>query len=456
MNPKNKNMKTIEFKQTLTCCDDYQVIVVGGGPAGCTAAAAAAREGVKVLLVEATGSLGGMGTGGLVPAWCPFSDKEKIIYRGLAQTVFERAKAGMAHVQKDAMDWVPIDPELLKRVYDDLVVENGADVLFNSLLCGVNRNEQGTVESIILAGKNGLVAYHADVFIDCTGDADLAVWAGAQYKKGNEDGDLQPATHCFMLANVDDYAYRHGKWLHPNNPTSPIYDIRASKKYPLIPDVHCCNNLVGPGVVGFNAGHLWQVDNTDPQSVSQALIKGRKMAAQFRDALAEFAPAAFGNAFLVETGSLMGIRETRRIVGDYTLVVDDYLSRRSFPDEICRNSYYLDVHSTEKATPRKPEDREDSEKKACRMGPGESHGIPYRCLTPVGLRNVLVAGRSISTDRQVMGSTRVMPVCLAMGEAAGIAAAMAANKTSDVHQVDTDKLRTRLRECGAYLPTLGA
>ena len=123
--------------RALPLDDSWDVIVVGGGPAGCTAAAAAAREGARTLLVEQTGSLGGMGTSGLVPAWTPFSDKQKIIYRGLAERVFTQCKAGMAHVKPDALDWVAIDPELLKRIYDDLVSGLGASVLFNTMLAGV-------------------------------------------------------------------------------------------------------------------------------------------------------------------------------------------------------------------------------------------------------------------------------------------------------------------------------
>lgn len=433
--------------------DSYEVIVLGGGPAGCTAATAAAREGAKTLLVEGTGCLGGMGTSGLVPAWCPFSDKEKIIYKGLAEKVFTETKKGMDHINSDAMDWVPIDPELLKRVYDDMVTEAGADVLFNTTLSAVEMDKGDTVSVVILSNKQGLTAYKARVFIDCTGDADLAAWAGAEFQKGDEkDGDLQPATHCFILTNVDGYAYQHGPRLHPNNIQSPAYDIAKSEKYNLIEDTHLCNCTIGPSTVGFNAGHLWNVDNTDPISVSKALMKGRKIAAQFRDALAEYHPKAFANAFLVNTGSLMGIRETRRIIGDYVLSIDDYLDRRTFGDEICRNSYYIDIHNTSKEAELAKEGKFVSDDRCARYEKGESHGIPYRCLTPKGLKNVLVAGRSISCDRQVQGSVRVMPVCLSMGEAAGMAAVHAArNSKIDVHAIDVQYLRKRLVEEGAYI-----
>jgi len=427
--------------------DAWDVIVVGGGPAGCAAAAAAAREGARTLLIEGTGALGGMGTSGLVQAWCPFTDRERIIYGGLAERILKECIAGMPHVPEGHYDWTPIDAEQLKRIYDDLVTEHGATVLFNSFLAAVESEDSGSVDALIVLNKAGLTAYRARIYVDCTGDADVAAWAGAEFQKGSESGELQAATHCFLLTNVNEYGYRHGVRLHGSNPASPIGAIVEDRKYPEITERFINDKPVGPGAVGFNAGHIWDVDNTRPESVSAAMIQGRRIAHAFQRALAEHHPGAFAGAWLAATGSLMGIRETRRIVGDYVLTADDYDARRCFADEICRNSYYLDVHC-------RPDDpHRQREAKSGRMGPGESHGIPYRCLTPRGLRNVLVAGRSISTDRAVNGSTRVMPVCLAMGEAAGIAAAMAAgNDAPDTRSVDPGQLRERLRGHGAYLP----
>ena len=448
-------MKTLSYApEALPLDDSYEVIVAGGGPSGCTAATAAAREGARTLLIEATGCLGGMGTAGLVPAWCPFSDGEKIIYRGLAERVFNDCKAGMPHVSPDALDWVPIDHERWKRIYDDLVVGAGAEVLFGSTVAAVEMDGPGSVAAVIVANKAGLTAFSARVYIDCTGDADLAARAGAEVMKGDpDDGTLQPATHCFVLGNVDDDAFRRGPNVFSGNPTSPIHAIHKSDKYPNIVDAFCCAPVKGPGVIGFNAGHVWDVDGTDPRSVSRKLIQGRKIAAEFRDGLAEFHPSAFGNGFLATTASLLGVRETRRIVGDYLLTRDDYLARRSFPDEICRNSYCIDVHYSREELRLKEEGKIEDEERAAPYGKGESHGVPYRCLTPRGLRNVLVAGRPISADRHVHGSIRVMPPCLCTGEAGGIAAAMAAQADSpDVHAVDANDLRRRLREHGAYLP----
>lgn len=434
--------------------DSWDVIVAGGGPAGCTAAASAAREGARTLLVEATGCLGGMGTSGLVPAWCPFTDQERIIYSGMAEKVLRQTMAGMPHVNKNWFDWVPIDAERLKRVYDDLMLEHGVHVLFDTFVAAVGKQGADRIDAVITASKSGLRALKAGIYVDCTGDADLAAWAGAKFEKGDEEGDLQPATLCFVLSNVDMYGYQHCGRLRTWDGTPQVMDaILASGKYPLIPDLHACNNIVGPGTVGFNAGHLWSVDNTDPTTVSEALMKGRKIASAFRDALAEFSPKAYANAFLVNTGSLMGIRETRRIIGDYCLTLRDFIERRTFKDEICRNCYYIDVHhkKSEVASSNKKQ-AGGKAPKSIRMNKGESHGIPYRCLTPRGLANVLVAGRSISTDRAVQGSTRVMPVCLAMGEAAGMAAAMAAKRGGDTRKINVATLRKRLKKEGAYLP----
>lgn len=470
-------MKTFCMKQRDILLDDsWDVIVVGGGPAGAAAAAAAAREGARTLLVEATGALGGMGTSGLVPAWCPFTDDEKFIYSGLARRVFEDCKAGMPHVPDDAIHgWLPLDPERLKRAYDQIVTESGVTVLFGTQLCDVSCEDGHSVEALVLSNKAGLQAVKASVYIDATGDADLAAWAGAEYEMGSENGDVQPMTHCFILSNVDSYYFqnfydgaRTGNWMFKE---SPIWAMTEDGDFPRVKGM--CANLLGPSTVGFNAGHVHNLHPLDPYGKSKAYMEGRRIASEYRDALAKHFPQACANAYLAATGSLMGVRETRRIKGDYRLTIEDYANRRSFPDEISRNAYIVDIHCSPHQMDAKKQEAHGRRVACYRqmpakevrqvpkegepfLQPGESHGIPYRCLTPQGLRNVLVAGRAICCDRTVQGSVRVMPVCLSTGEAAGIASFMALrNNDGDVHAVDTETLRNRMREEGAYLPEYG-
>lgn len=437
--------------------DSYEVIVAGGGPAGCAAAAAAAREGARTLLIESTYSLGGMGTSGLVPAWCPFSDKEKIIYRGLAQKVFQAARASVPHQGPMDTDWVAIDPEALKRIYDRLVREAGADVLFGRTVCGADVQE-GRITALLTAGKDGLRAFKAGVYVDCTGDGDLAALAGAEFHQ-QPTARVMAATLCFTLTNVDEYAYlydpvsgRHHGGIHPNNPRSIVYKIAADPAYPAITDTHLCNNLVGPRTVGFNAGHIFELDATDPAALTAAMAEGREIARQYREALAAYFPAAFASAHLVATAPLMGVRESRRIMGDYVLTGEDYLHRATFQDDICRNCYYMDIHPGREESIQSAEQQQALMRTQFRYEKGESHGIPYRCLTPRGLCNLLVAGRPISCDRKIQGSVRVMPACLCTGEAAGVAACHAAQEHGgEVRAVDVDRLRARLLEEGAYL-----
>lgn len=424
-------------KQKVSVDNSWDVIVIGGGPAGCTAGIAASREGSRTLIIENLGQLGGLGTAGMVPAWCPFSDGEKIIYRGLAEKIFRESNKAVPHEPADKLDWVSINPEHLMSVYDTMVVASGVQVLFFSQVAAVEMSANDTIDALIVANKAGLTAYKAKVYIDCTGDGDVAAWAGANYFKGDKQGELQKSTLCFSLANVDTYNYITGPNLHHANTNSASIQAVKSGRYPLL-DTHCCSNLVGPDVVQFNAGHIAIADTTDPKQLSEAMIMGRKIAAQHLEMLKEFRPETFGNAFLSKTAIIPGIRDSRRIEGDYVFTVDDWMARKTFDDEIGRNAYFIDVHK--------------AGYEEIHYGKGESHGIPYRCLTPKGVKNLLTAGRCISTDEHAFGSLRVMPCCLVTGEAAGLAASLARTQSkNDVHQIDVQFLRKRLKEEGQYL-----
>lgn len=432
---RERRMKLADRK--ISVDDTYDIVVVGGGPAGCAAAIAAASEGSRVLLIEATGNLGGLGTSGMVPAWCPFTDGEKIIYRGLAEKIFLESKKGVPHEPADLYDWATINPEYLIGVYDRMVAQSGADILFFSRVAAVEMASDDKVDAVIVANKDGLTAYRPKILIDATGDGDICAWAGAEYLKGDSDGVLQKSTLCFSVANIDTKAYREGPELHSgHNPDSASARASRTGRFPLL-DTHCCHNLVGPGVVQFNANHIEIKDTTDPRQLSDAMRLGRQVADQHLEMLKEFRPDVFRDAFIVKTAIIPGIRDSRRIVGDYLFTGDDWRARRTFDDEIGRNCYFIDIHKSGV-----PE---------VHYGRGESHGIPYRVLTPKGLRNVLVAGRCISTDEEAYGSLRVMPPCLVTGEAAGVAARLASLSASrDVHSVDVTDLRSRLKTRGQY------
>ena len=421
--------------------DKYDVIVLGGGPAGCAAAYAAAREGAKTLIIEATGCLGGMATSGLVPAFCPYTDGEKVIYKGFAEEVLLRMLDGMPHADKSARDWVAIDPEGLKVILDDMLVNAGADILFNTVLSDVDM-EHGRISAVIASNKRGMSAYSAKVYIDCTGDADLAAMAGCGYEMG-EDGRVQLATHCFKLSGVT-IEKAPDKRLNVDNDREELTAcvIRDDEEFDLIKDSHICDSIIGTDTVGFNAGHIEVDDITNPISVSKALIQGRKIAVQFRDALKKHVPQLYADAYIAETAPLLGVRESRRVVCDYELSVEDFIERRSFDDEIGRNCYYIDVHDGGKS--------KRKELASYHYSKGDSHGIPYRCLVPKSTKNLLVAGRSIGCDRYVSASMRVMPACFVTGQAAGCAAAIAARSGADAHTVDTDLLRKQLKAEGAY------
>lgn len=432
---RERRMKLADRK--ISVDDTYDIVVAGGGPAGCAAAIAAASEGSRVLLIEATGNLGGLGTSGMVPAWCPFTDGEKIIYRGLAEKIFLESKKGVPHEPADLYDWATINPEYLIGVYDRMVAQSGADILFFSRVAAVEMASDDKVDTVIVANKDGLTAYRPKILIDATGDGDICAWAGAEYLKGDSDGVLQKSTLCFSVANIDTKAYREGPELHSgHNPDSASARASRTGRFPLL-DTHCCHNLVGPGVVQFNANHIEIKDTTDPRQLSDAMRLGRQVADQHLEMLKEFRPDVFRDAFIVKTAIIPGIRDSRRIVGDYLFTGDDWRARRTFDDEIGRNCYFIDIHKSGV-----PE---------VHYGRGESHGIPYRLLTPKGLRNVLVAGRCISTDEEAYGSLRVMPPCLVTGEAAGVAARLATLSASrDVHSVDVTDLRSRLKARGQY------
>ena len=447
--------------------------VLGGGPAGIAAAIGAARSGASVLLVEKNGFLGGAGTAAQVPAFAPFSDRTKSIVRGIGWEVLTEMLRRTGRTipnpdqyavpqDKARMDWVPIDVEVLKCVYDDLCEQAGVRVLFHTVAPEVIKNESGNgLEGVLLANKSGLSIARARVFLDATGDADIAARAGCPFAEGDAQGLTQGMTLCFTVANGSrekylGYVYQTGDGYLARL----IADARANNDYDL-PDA----SLVGLSfknetVAGANMGHVYGHKGTDAQSLSCAEREGRRIVQKIIPFLRKYVPGQ-ENLTLVSSGPQIGVRETRRIIGDYVLTVDDYVNCRTFPDDIARNAYFLDLHAVTTESAARAKSISDTgsvtdkqaAKKSFALSPGQSHGIPYRCLLPQGMENLLVAGRCLSADRAVQGATRVMPVCFALGEAAGVAASEAAHHHAGrVRGVDVAALQTELRSRGAWLP----
>ncbi|MEI2400166.1 FAD-dependent oxidoreductase [Paenibacillus phytohabitans] len=433
--------------EEIAVSHEVDVLVAGGGPAGVAAAISAARSGARTLLIEQRGFLGGMGTVALVPAFCPYSDGEKAVVRGIGLQLLEQMKAECEPEFRERfgteLDWVPIDPEVLKRVYDDAVAESGAGVLLHTIASQTVMDADGRkIEGIVIVNKSGRSLIKAKTVIDATGDADLAALAGAPFHKGGEAGELQAATMCYLLANVD--RKRFLDYLNESGDTDQIHravqQAQADGKLPQGRDSVSGLSWVADYLVGVNFGHVFGIDGSRAEDLTRGAVEGRKLVLRQLEFFRAYVPG-FEQAHLVSTGEQIGIRETRRIVGDYVLTQDDFMNMVSFPDDIARNSYFIDIHMA----------RSSGAMHIHHLPPGESHGVPYRCMLPVGLDNVWVAGRAASSDRVVQGSLRVMPNCFAMGQAAGMAAAMAAGTDSQSRKVDITALQRGLVRQGAWL-----
>jgi len=342
---------------------------------------------------------------------------------------------------------VSINAEVLKRVYDEMVAQSGAGFAFHTLLIAVEV-EGEAVSAAICAAKSGVFAVKAGIYVDCTGDGDLAAWAGAPFEKGDEQGNLMPGSLCSLWAKVNWKAVRaSGLGSGDGRIEEAFKDGVFTYEDRHVPGMW----RVGEDVGGGNIGHTFGVDGTDERSLTEALVWGRKLILEYDRYYREYLEG-FEDMQLMATGSLLGLRETRRIMGDHVLGLDDFKGRAVFPDEIGRYCYPVDIH------PSRPEKAEFEkfmdEWTNLRYEKGESYGIPYRSLCPRKLANVLVAGRCISADRYMQSSIRTMPGCYITGQAAGVAAAMAAEEQTHTRGIDVGELQQRLIELGAHLPNM--
>lgn len=438
---------TVALSQSIPLRHEVDVFIAGGGPAGAAAAIAASAQGARVFLAEGGSCFGGMGTAGGISMLCSLTDGVNFVAGGVGRRVHDAlfALGGNSPISQPEPQTLYFRPEALKLVLDNLLVASGAELSLLTSLVAVEASG-GRVSHVICSGKSGLFAVRAKAYVDATGDGDLCAWAGAPYEKGDAAGSMQPGTLVSYWCNID--------WERANAAGNGIWKQDGRLAQASADGVFTVNDKGMPGIIptsptcgNGNIGHLFGLDGTDERSLTAAALHGRRIVAEYERYFKKYL-TGYENMELVTTAAAIGVRETRRITGDYILGRTDYFNRAVFPDEIGRFCYGIDIH----ASSAEESDAESDDFRASWLKKGESYGIPYRILTPKGLDNVLVAGRCVSTDRAVQGSLRVMPGCFITGQAAGVAAALAARANCSTRALDVAAIQQALHTLGAYLP----
>jgi len=417
----------------------YDVVVAGGGPAGFSSALAAARGGAKVLLIERYGYLGGMASTGL--PFLKYGDGSRQRIFGIAGEFASRAMASGFAEGDLAKGWLPVDPEGVKFLFQEMLLESDVDLLLHSVVHGASV-EGGSIRSLSVLCKGGSRRVQGRVFVDCTGDADIAAYSGVPFKIGREDGKTMGMSLLFTLGNVDVDKFRSAlsdgwaRLVKSEGIEIPreVKEATFLDEENFMPFVTFANR---PGEVTFNwVQQVLDKNPLDPQDLSEAEIEARRrIHLLFNKVIKPYVPGC-SSAFIARTACQMGVRESRRIVGLYTLTEDDCRAQRDFPDTVALCTYGFDLHASS---------RRDSDRVILDRGFRGLIKIPYRVMVPSrGPENLLVAGRCVSADRMALSAIRVMVPCMSMGEAAGRAAYLASSHGVPVSQVPVDTLRDML------------
>ncbi len=445
-------METLRLERNLPVEKGYDLVVCGGGPAGFAAALRAARMGEKVLLLEGSGALGGMATMGLVNSYDCLADGEKCLVAGIQKEILDRLwERGEAAPNVKPDHWnerylmpTKLMPEELKRTLDEMALEAGVTVRFFAKVVDALVAEDGKrLDGLVAHAVDGLRVIRAPVYIDCTGDAVLAKYAGVATREGLKDtGHVMPATLCFITGNADD--------TRADNPRK-YADAALRDGHFTYPEVRFVPSRIGPGLTAWNAGHVYDLDATDPDALSEGIALGRQIVKEHVAYLRKYVPG-YENCVLVSTAPLMGVRESRRIRGEYVLTQGDFLSARQFPDQIGLYIKEPDIHVYDPAPEVQARHMRWRGERKGWLPPRKPYGIPYGVLVPKGWKNLWVAGRTASTDQWVQSSSRVMPAASIMGEAAAVAARQCRLTGQTADALDTEALVLTLREQGAFLP----
>lgn len=445
---------------------DYDVIIAGGGISGSMAGIAAARMGVKVLIIESLGFMGGALTAAGVGPMMTFHAGEKQVIKGITDELIERLKKrgkSPGHIQ-DSSNYTytitPFDAEAMKYEIETMLVESGGEILYHTMLAGVNLGDRN-IKSIKICNKLGLSEISAKVFIDATGDADLATWSGMKFTKGREkDGASQPLTLMMKIRDVNLEKVKDYIKKNPDNFTRIHKDISVIDKVSRLAIIGFVKefdeakkkgeiSIKREDVLFFETNNLGEIivnttrilgcDSIDPLSLSKAEIEGRKQCKELELFFKKYIPG-FENSVVFSTGPIIGVRSSRQIIGLYTLTVKDLLEQRKFKDVIAHSGYPIDIHSP---------DGEGTTHKSLNWG--EYYGIPYSTLVASEIDNLIVVGRSISATFEAQGAIRTTPTVGAVGQAGGVAAALAVKDNKNVKNIDIDKLQKELLKQGAYL-----
>jgi len=453
--------ESLTYSKEVPVAATADVLVVGGGPAGIAAAVASGRNGARTVLVERFGFLGGNATAGLVgPFMTSYSlDGKEQLIRGVFEELVQRSEelGGAIHPSKveagsEFSGFIsygharvtPFDPEAVKLVAAEMCLEAGVELRLHTFMVDT-LVEDGAVRGVIVASKSGLQAIRATVTVDCSADADIAARAGVPFHQGrDEDGLTQPMTLFFRIANVDDERVKQYIADHPEDPRPFASVVRAARErdeFPIPREGIGLYRTPQPGIWRINTTRLQRLDGTDVLDLTRAEIEGRRQVMFLLRFFRERCPG-LENCTLLDTAATIGVRETRRIVGEYTLTADDLASGREFEDVIALCGYPIDIHSpTGSGGTMTPQHFEMA----------NSYQIPYRCLVPVEVDGLLVAGRCVSATHEALGAIRVMPPAFAMGQAAGTAAALAVAEGVSPRRVPIRWLQETLVERGAYL-----